>query len=214
MFELTYTHEIYAYLAPLLILIRKTGFFEAYVFMPTMSLLALVLFWRLKTSLENNGTFDDSLRMRAPKTWLFAYFTLCFILTNATAVAFKTMIFEETDYEQFYWFVPWVSPLHFYISSVAGAMLWIILRNRQSALDKALSIYTQLGFIGGYCVATYRLFNEPFDITDPTSGVSSLFFYLWLGLLNVDIIIRHMPSSSLKLNACSPSTIESEGEAS
>jgi hypothetical protein len=205
--SVTYTNDLYTYLAPVLLWVRKTGFFEAYVFMPLMSALAIALFFNIKRVAQHNGTFQHAIRARFAKTWLFSYFSLCFILTNAIAVAFKTMIFEETDYTQFHWFVPWVSPLHFYITSVTAAMLWLIARNRQSCLDIALCLYIQVGFVGGYGVATYRLVHEPFDLLDPTTGISSLFFYLWLGVLNLDLIMR-FPSawrhfSSLKLSLIS-----------
>lgn len=189
--SLTYTNGFSEMLAPLLVLIRSTGFFEAYVFMPVMTIASLFLFLRLRRALDKNGTYDEYTRGRYPRVWQFAYFTLCFIATNSTAVAFKTMILEETDYETIVWFLPWVSPLHFFITSVAVAMLWVVWRNRSTWLDKAACVYTQIGMFGGYYIAVDRLLNEPFDLTDPTSGVSGIFFFLWFGVLNWDIAIRY-----------------------
>ena len=102
------------------------------------------------------------------------------------------MIFEETDYDRFFWYLPLVSPLHFYITSIAAAMLWLVTRNKAMLLDKILCVYIQLGLIGGYCVSTYRFAYEPFDLIDPTSGVSSLFLYAWFGILNLDIVNRYL----------------------
>jgi len=204
---LTYTNPFSELFAPLLVLIRSTGFFEAHVYMPLMTMAALLLFFQLHFVTHNNGTFDEPIRAKYPKVWLFAYFTLCFIVTNAIAVAFKTMIFEETDYTTFFWYVPWVSPLHFYIVSIAGVMLWLIWRNRATWMDKLACVYVQCGFLGGYYIAIYRLLNEPFDLLDPTSGVSGIFLCCWFGILNWDIIIRYLKVSyehlAVNNNKCS-----------
>ncbi len=197
---LTYTNAFSEMLAPLLEFIRVTGFFEAFIFMPLMTIAAVILFIQLRLIIQKNNTFNDTTRARFPKLWQFSYFTLCFIVTNSTAVAFKTMIFEETDYDSFVWYLPWVSPLHFYISSIAGGMLWLIWRNRSSWLDKTICIYVQLGFFGGYWVAAYRLFNEPFELTDPTSGFSGVFLAFWFGLLNWDLAIRYFKAPYESLN--------------
>lgn len=189
--DLTYANEFAEFIAPLLVLIRSTGFFEAYVFMPTMTALSIAFFIVLRRRAWANGTFSDSMRARFPRLFQFGYFTLCFMVTNSTAVAFKTMIVEETDYETFVWFLPWVSPLHFYITSVVAAMIWVIWRNRSAVLDRLLCLYAQFGLFAGYYVAYYRLTNEPFEWHDVTTGMSGIFFLMWFGLLNWDVAIRY-----------------------
>lgn len=189
--DVTFANGFAELLGPLLVAIRATGFFEAYVFMPSMTLLSIVLFVMLRRRAQANGTFGDSTRGRFPKLFQFGYFTLCFMVTNSTAVAFKTMIVEETDYETAVWFLPYVSPLHFYISSVAAAMLWVVWRNRTAVLDRVLCLHGQFGLFAGYYVAYWRLANEPFELTDVTTGFSGVFLGAWFALLNWDIAIRY-----------------------
>lgn len=208
----TYANELAESLAPLLIILRATGFFEAYVFMPLMTIVAALLFIMLRLIVLNNGTFAEPVRARFSKIWLFSYFSLCFIVTNSTAVAFKTMIVEETDYETLVWYLPWVSPLHFYITSVAAAMLWLIGRNKSTVWDKIACVYVQFGFFGGYYIAISRLINESFDLLDPTSGVSGIFFILWFVILNWDIAIRYFKTPYQRQALIYPKTMERRGE--
>lgn len=191
MHDLTYANGFAELLAPVLAPIRATGFFEAYVFIPAMTALSIAVFVSLRRRAWANGTFVDSARSRFPKLFQLVYFTLCFMVTNSTAVAFKTMIVEETDYETRVWFLPWVSPLHFYIASVATAMIWLIWRNRSTLPDCLLCLYAQFGLLAGYYVAYRRLVYEPFEWHDVTTGMSGVFLTLWFGLLNWDIAIRY-----------------------
>jgi len=188
--DITFTNGLAEFLGPLLLLIRATGFFEATVFIPSMSALAVVVFMLVRRAAIRNGTFATGLPKRFVHLWQFGYFTLCFIVTNSTAVAFKTMMWEETDYETFVWFLPWVSPLHFYISAVAGSMLWVIVRRCDGWLDKSLVVFVQIGLLGGYYVGIRRLIDEPFELTNPTTGFSGVFFILWFLLLNIDLALR------------------------
>ncbi len=176
-------------LAPFLIGIRSTGFFEAYVFIPIMTGLSIFLFLRIKQQTSVNGSFDGVGRLQK---WLglTGLYTMCFLATNSTAVAFKTLIIEETDYPEMPWFMALVSPLHFYITSAALAYMWLVLRNSQKMFDGSLALYVQLALCGGYYIALDRLIYEPFDLLDLTSGSSGVFFILWFGLINCDLVRR------------------------
>lgn len=191
-------------LAPLLIAIRSTGFFEAYVFIPLMTGLSIFLFLRIKQHTSVNGSFDGAGRLQK-WLWLTGLYTMCFLATNSTAVAFKTLIIEETDYPETPWFMALVSPLHFYITSAALAYMWLVLRNRAKMLDGALSLYVQLALCGGYYIALDRLIYEPFDLLDVTSGFSGVFFILWFGLINWDVMRRFRSDS--RTNASGLATV-------
>lgn len=195
---ITYTSPFAEFLAPLLVAIRSIGFFEAHVFIPSMTVLGVLIFVALRRQAIQSGTFLFGVRSRLQPLFLFGYFTLCFLVTNSTAVAFKTMIVEETDYEAEVWYLFWVSPLHFYISSVAGAMIWLVWRNRNETLDQLLALYVQVGLLAGYYTAYFRISNEPFEWTDVTTGMSGLFFALWFGLLNWDLAIRQLDARAIK----------------
>ena len=186
----TFANKIGELLAPVLIPMRLTGFFEAHVYMSVMTLLSVFLFIRLAQASRSNNTFDTHPFYKFRKLILVAYYTLCFIATNATAVAFKTLIIEEMDYETEVWFMHLVGPLHFFIVSVAAAFIWLIWRNRSSILDLMLCIYVQIGLLGGYYIGIYRLASEPFEITNPTTGMSGIFFILWFSILNMDLFTR------------------------
>ncbi len=188
--KISFTNEMGEFLAPHLTLIRSTGFFEAYVFIPLMTLLAIGLFLLLLRALRGNQTFETGLAGAVPRLYLASCFFACFLVTNATAVAFKTLIHEELDYDKLYWYTWLVSPLHFYIVSVTGAYLWLILRNKTAVLDRELYVYVQIGLIGGYAIAVDRLLNEPFELLDITTGVSGIFQALWFAFLNLDILMR------------------------
>ena len=189
--EVTYANGFAELFGPLVMALRGVGFFEAHVFLPLMTTLALVLHVLLLRRIKENGVLDSPLMRRFPNLLKFGYFTLWFVVTNSTAVAFKTMIFEETDYDTLVWFFPLVSPLHFYITSVAASMLWLVWRNKTQLLDQLLSMYAQFGLLGGYYAGYHRIMNEPWVWTDVTSGVSGLFFFLWFALLNVDVATRY-----------------------
>lgn len=186
----TFANPLAEFLGPILLLLQATGFFEAYVFMPTMTLLAAYLFVELKHKAVSNGSFAMWPWYRRRRLFKVICFSQCFLLTNAAAVALKTMIVEEMDYETYVWFIPYVSPLHIYIVSVVAAHIYLIWTNIRSGLSKALCVYVQAGLFGGYFVCFHRLVNEPFELTDPTTGMSAYFMFAWFGMINLDIVSR------------------------
>ena len=185
----TYANGLGAALAPLLLWLRGLGFFEAYVYIPLMTAASVVLFWRLYGTFDRNRTLRGSRLARV--VWLGVCYALCFLAANSLAVAFKTLIVEELDYTNRVWFEAYVGPLHFYITAVALAYLWLIARNRRKPLDYALGAFVQAGLLAGYAVGVYRLLNEPFSLTDPTTGISGLVFFAWFGVYNLDLYRRH-----------------------
>lgn len=189
--EVTYANGFAELSGPVVTALRSVGFFEAHVFLPLMTILALFLHVLLLRRIRENGALDSPFMRRFPNLLKFGYFTLWFVVTNSTAVAFKTMILEETDYDTLVWFFPLVSPLHFYITSVAASMLWLVWRNKTQLLDQALCLYAQFGLLGGYYAGYHRIMNESFVWTDVTSGVSGVLFFLWFALLNVDVATRY-----------------------
>ena len=197
--DITYANGLGELLSPILKLIRATGFFEAYVFMPLMTVLSIYVFVRLRKSLRNNGTFKSGVHSRYKWVLLSAYYSLCFMATNVFAVALKTLIIEEMDYVEPVWFLHLVGPLHFYIESVVLSYLWLISRNQRTILDKSLCFYIQLGLFGGYSVAVYRLIHEPLEFTDVTTGFSGIFMLAWYGILNIDIVVRFLIGTNKEL---------------
>lgn len=195
--DITFTNVLGQFLAPFLIFLRSTGFFEAYVFMPVMTALSIPLFVWLARKLARNGTFDGP-AARFKKLWLAAYYGICFLITNVTAVAFKTLMVEELDYTSRVWFEAYVGPMHFYILSVCIAYVWMILRNSRTPLDVGLIGYIQIGLIGGYSVGIYRLLYEPFSILDVTTGISGIFLGAYFLLYNFDLYGRLSASSGSK----------------
>ena len=186
----TYANPMAEFLGPLLLLIRATGFFEAYIFMPSMTLLAAYLYVELRHQATSNGASKIWPWHRRQPAFKLLCFSQCFLLTNAAAVALKTMIVEEMDYETYVWFIPYVSPLHIYIVSVVTAHLYLIWSNTKSAIVKPLCAYIQVGLLGGYSIGLHRLLHEPFELTDPTTGMSAYFLFAWFGLINLDIFAR------------------------
>ena len=187
----TFANTLGEMLAPFLVVIRATGFFEAHVFIPLMCFLSVVLFIGLKNRAMTNGVLEVGMRKKGFYVFLFGYYSLCFLLTNASAVAFKTLIVEEMDYDQMYWFVPYVGPLHFYIVSVVLAHLHLVKSNRSSLFNRVLIVYAQIGYLGGYAVGVHRLLTEPFELTDVTTGMSGIFFFIWFGVLNFDLVLHY-----------------------
>ena len=183
----TFTNRLGEVLAPFLLWMRDVGFFEWYVYIPVMTASAVGLFLIVVRATERNGTFNDRPRRAI---WLAAYFGLCFLATNGLAVGLKTLIVEELDYTGRVWFEAYVGPLHFYITAVAAAYLWLIARNRRETLDHALGVFVQAGLLAGYAVGVHRLLNEPFSLSDPTTGISGLVFFAWFGVYNLDLYRR------------------------
>jgi len=190
----TYANVLGEFLAPVLVAIRATGFFEAPVFMSLMLAAAIYLYVSLHKRLKAHNTLSDGFSSRYKRVLYFVGFSQCYLTTNAFAVALKTLIIEETDYETIPWFMAYVSPLHFYIVSVALAHIFLIWTNRVGILTKTLCLYIQVGLFGGYAIAAHRLLNEPFELTDPTTGFSGVFMIGWFGLINLDIAKRFLKS--------------------
>jgi hypothetical protein len=173
------------WLAPLLLAIRATGFFEWYVYMPVMTLAAIPVYRLVRRRLDGAAAQQSDRRRQHP-LWNAGYFAVCFILTNALAVAVKTMIVEEMDYTEPVWFSALVSPLHFYIVSVAAAYLWLVADPQPGYGDWIRAAYVQVGLLGGYAVGVYRVVNEPFSFADPTTALGGIFLVLMFLALNFD----------------------------
>ncbi|MEM7058612.1 MAG: hypothetical protein AAF557_13545 [Pseudomonadota bacterium] len=186
----TFVNPLGEALAPLLLAIRSTGFFEVFVYFPAMVIVAAVLFIKLKRTANANGTFQTPFHRRTRYLLLALYALMCFFATGAFAVALKTLMLEETDYTEAHWFIPYVSYLHFYITSVAGVFVYLVWTNRPSWFNRALCIYVQIGFLGAYWIGGYRIMNEEWDLLDPASGLSGFYLFLVFGVLNVDIALR------------------------
>jgi hypothetical protein len=191
----TFANALGRHLAPVLLRVRATGFFEAPVYMTVMTALSIPLFIWLKNRLEGNGTLTAT-RPRA--LWLVAYYALCFFGTNVFAVGFKTLIVEEMDYESRVWFEPYVGPLHFYIFSVVVAYVALLVSARRTAIDALLGLYVQTGLIGGYAAAVYRIANEPFSIVDPTTGLGGVVLGACFAVYNFDLYRRFIARSYLE----------------
>ena len=120
MFAVTFANGLGRMLAPLLVAIRGTGFFEWWVYIPSMTLAALAAYsWFLRRARSHGVPQPRNLLARLAAHLL--HLGVCIVGANALAVAFKTLIVEEMDYPQPVWFAGLVSPLHFYIASVAVA---------------------------------------------------------------------------------------------
>lgn len=192
--DVTFTNGLGELIAPLLIWVRGTGFFEAHVYMSAMTVLAIPLFLWLQRRLSDNETFRGT-RQRFKSIWLAAYFGVCFLLTNVIAVAFKTLIVEELDYPTRVWYEAHVSTLHFYIASVCAAYLWLMWRNRHQPLDLVLIVFVQVGLIGGYAVAVWRVMHEPFSL-DVTAGISGVFLGAYFLVYNRDLYLRFVANQN------------------
>lgn len=186
----TFVNPLGEVLAPLLMAIRRTGFFEIYVYFPAMVVISIFLFIHLRRKMLVNGTFDLPIRHRFRKLAYPLYYMMCFFVSGALAVAFKTMILEETDYTEPHWYIPYVSYLHFYITSVALAYVYVIYTNRSDWLNGALCAYIQVGFLGAYWIGGYRIVNEEWVLSDPASGLSGFYMFFIYGILNIDIALR------------------------
>ena len=183
----TFASPLGEWLAPLLLAVRATGFFEWYVYIPVMTLASVALYvWWLRR-VDAVGGFDVH-PPRQRRLWRAAGYVICFLLTNALAVAFKTLIVEEMDYPEPVWFASLVSPLHFYIVSVTGAYLWLVARGRRRTnVDRALGAYVQVGLVGGYAVGLYRILFESFSLLDPTTAVGGFLLLGAFFAINLDL---------------------------
>lgn len=180
----TFANPLGEWLAPILLALRAGGLFEASVYIPAMTIASVALYAALHSRLRATGSLDvHSHRW----LWVAGYYAVCFLLTNSLAVAIKTLILEEIDYDEPVWLTRSVSPLHFYIASVAGSYLWLIAGGRRGRAARALAIYVQAGLIGGYAVALYRIVFERFTLSDPTTGLGGLILGAIFAAYNVDL---------------------------
>lgn len=182
--EFHYTWEFARHFAPLLGWLHRSGFFNAYIFLPVMTLPAIALYvWVFIRLRRNNSirTTRKSLRL----LWQFFYFYICWMAMNSLAVAFKTMIVEELVYQERKWFEPYLPGIHFYITSACLAYIPLIVRSRPHYYDLPLGIYLQVALIVGIIVAGYRTLNE--DIEGAIGGVILLIFFV---VCNYDLFMR------------------------
>jgi len=186
----TFANALGEFFAPLLLAVRSTGFFEAYVFLPLTAILAIMIFVRIYKKMAINGTFELSIRQRYRRVILPLYFMMCFFFTGGLAIAFKTMIIEEMDYTEPHWYIPYVSHLHFFIASVSLAYMYLMHSNNSSLLSKVLGVYVQIGFVGAYVIGAYRVIYEPWVLSDPASGLSGFYLSAIFGILHFDVILR------------------------
>jgi hypothetical protein len=180
----TYANPLGEWLAPILLTLRAGGAFEASVYIPAMTIASVLLYAALHSRLRAS---------RSPALyehrwlWVPGYYAVCFLLTNSLAVGAKTLILEEIDYQEPVWLTRLVSPLHFYIASVAASYLWLITRGRRGPFDRALAYYVQTGLVGGYAVALYRIVFERFTLSDPTMAIGGFILGTMFAAYNVDL---------------------------
>ncbi len=173
MSEVTFANSMGQWLAPLLLAIRSTSFFEWWVFVPAMTLLAIPVYRGFHRRLVRHGGVLGPGRFLRPATSAL-HAGVCVVGTNAVAVAFKTLIVQEMDYPQPVWFAGLVSPLHFYIASVAATYMWMVTGPSVSRGRRAQGLYTELGLFAFCTVAIHRLHTEPFSIWEPTMALGGL----------------------------------------
>jgi hypothetical protein len=182
--EFHYTWEFARHFGPLLGWLHRSGFFNAYIFLPVMTLPAIALFaWVVIRLKRNNSIRTNKKTLRF--LWYFLYFYICWMAMNSLAVGFKTMIVEELVYQERKWFEPYLPGIHFYITSACLAYIALIVRSRPHYYDLLLAIYLQVALIVGILVAGYRALNE--DIEGATGGVILLIFFV---VCNYDLIMR------------------------
>src|SRR5712691_676726 len=164
--------------------LHRVNFFYFYFYVPLITILAICLFlWVFARVRRTNYLADQSRLSRF--FWYGIYFSFIWIAVGGFFVAVKMMIVEELDYQERKWFEPYLSPGHFYISSVCFAYLAFILKQKLSYYDLILAFYIQVGLLIGFGVASYRVLHE--DIEGATGGVILLIF---LAACNYDLIRR------------------------
>ncbi len=173
MHEITFANPLGAWLAPMLLAVRATGFFEYWVYIPVMTAIGVPIYWGLhRRCLRHGGLVAQH---RAQRWALHAlHLGITLLGANALAVAFKTLIVEEMDYPEPVWFLGLVSPLHFYITSVAAVYLWLVTGPRSSRGLGLQGAYAELGLFAGCTVAIHRLHTEAFSIWAPTMALGGL----------------------------------------
>tara|TARA_Y100000588_G_C14223080_1_gene911927 strand:- start:584 stop:1198 length:615 start_codon:yes stop_codon:yes gene_type:complete len=190
----TFANRLGVILGPAIVWLRDVGFFEWYVYVPFMTILSVGIFRYLLVRLGGNGTFSDCSRTQR-LLWSAAYYGLCFLITNGTAVGLKTLIVEELDYSTRVWFEAYVGPLHFYIALVALVYVALLIRNQRLWPDRLGAIFVQLGLLAGYLVGIYRVVNEPMSFDEPTAGLSGIVLCIYFAVYNFDLYSRFLKTS-------------------
>jgi hypothetical protein len=182
--EFHYTWEFARHFGPLLGWLHRSGFFNAYIFLPVMTLPAMALYIWVFIRLKRNNSIRTTIKTLR-FLWQFFYFYICWMAMNSLAVGFKTMIVEELVYQERKWFEPYLPGIHFYITSACLAYIALIVRSRPHYYDLLLAIYLQVALVVGIIVAGYRALNE--DIEGAIGGVILLIFFV---VCNYDLIMR------------------------
>jgi len=157
-------------LAPLLLAIRATGFFEWWVYVPTMTLVALAAYAGFLRRAARHGVPPPGNPL-ARLAGHVLHLGVCVVGANALAVAFKTLIVEEMDYPQPVWFEGLVTPLHFYIASVAICYMTVITGPGNARHARLQGVYAELGLFAFCTVGIHRLHTQSFSLWDPTMAV-------------------------------------------
>jgi len=170
MHAITFANSLGQWLAPLLLAIRSTGFFEWWIYIPSMTLLALAAYAGFLRRAARHGVPRSPNQLARLATHVL-HLAVCVVGANALAVAFKTLIVEEMDYPQPVWFVGLVSPLHFYIASVAATYMTVVTGPGTSRHVRLQGVYTELGLFAFCTVGIHRLHTQAFSLWDPTMAV-------------------------------------------
>jgi hypothetical protein len=179
-----YTWEFARHFDPLIGWLHRRGLFDFYVHIPVMTALAIALFVWAFLRVRRIGYLGA--QKRFPRFfWHSIYFSICWMAMASFGVGLKTMIVEELDYQERKWFEPYLAPSHLYISSVAFAYIFLIVKSKSSYYDLLWTFYIQVGLIAGYIVACYRMLHE--DIEGATGGALLILFF---AVCNYDLIRR------------------------
>lgn len=170
MFAVTFANGLGEALAPVLLALRATGFFEWWVYIPSMTFVAVVAYAGFLRRASRHGIPRPAGRVASVATHVL-HMAVCVVGANALAVALKTLIVEEMDYPQPVWFAGFVSPLHFYIASVAACYMTVVTGPAGSRHVRLQGVYTELGLFAFCTVGIHRLHTQSFSLTDPTMAV-------------------------------------------
>jgi hypothetical protein len=181
--EFHYTWQFGRHFAPLLRFLREIGFFEAPVYMTAMSVPAAPLFVCVFRSVRRRGPTAGGRAARFLRYGLYLF--MCWLAMTSLAVAFKTMIVEELDYQQRQWFEPYLPGIHFYVTSACLAHVALVAQSKLRVYHLLLVLYTQVALLAGYAVAGYRALSE--DFAGAAGGVVLFAFF---AACNYDLIAR------------------------
>lgn len=160
-----------------------------------MTALAIALFVWASARVRRFGYLGAQKRLHR-LFWYSIYFSICWVAMASFGVGLKTMIVEELDYQERKWFEPYLAPSHLYISSVALAYIFLIVKSKSSYYDLLWIFYIQVGLIAGSVVACYRMLYE--DIEGATGGALLMLFF---AVCNYDLIRRARRILSASISA-------------